>query len=127
MSDARTGQILKSIQTGSAMMAAPMTYMIGGVQYVAIMAGYGGTTIGMTYPDSTAPAHYLNEGRIIVFKLGGGAVPTPPARHTPAVSRADRADRQRRHDPAWVATVRQQLQPLPPVRRRPGARSAAHG
>ncbi|WP_428332479.1 PQQ-dependent dehydrogenase, methanol/ethanol family [Novosphingobium sp.] len=83
VSDARTGQILKSIQTGSAMMAAPMTYMIGGMQYVAIMAGYGGTTIGMTYPDSTAPAHYLNEGRIIVFKLGGGTVPTPPARHTP--------------------------------------------
>ena len=75
---------LHKIDTGVGIMAAPMTYEVAGVQYVAVMAGYGGGAIATTYPDFAAGSRYLNEGRIIALKLGGGPVPLPPARpHAP--------------------------------------------
>jgi len=78
---ADTGKVLKVIPTGSHMMAAPMTYAVNDVQYVAIQAGYGGTAITVgTIPPSSAALKYQNVNRIIAFKLGGGAVPTPPPR-----------------------------------------------
>ena len=40
--DADTGKILKSIDTGSSILAAPMTYRVKGVQYIAVQAGWGG-------------------------------------------------------------------------------------
>jgi len=75
--DARTGQQVASIDVGTSMMAAPMTYMIDGEQYVAIMAGVGGAR-GKTYPPESAAYKYGNKGRIVAFKLGGGSVPHPP-------------------------------------------------
>lgn len=74
--DGRTGAQLRDINVGTSMMAAPMTYKIGGEQYVAVMAGIG------EYPGY-ADYHYGNKGRIVAFKLGGGDVP-----HRPLVSRA---------------------------------------
>ena len=75
---ADTGAVLKVIPTGSHIMAAPMTYAVNGVQYVAVQAGYGGAaiTVGPT-PRSSAARKYENANRIIAFKLEGGAVPTP--------------------------------------------------
>jgi quinohemoprotein ethanol dehydrogenase len=74
--DAQSGKLLKSIQTGSSIMAAPMTYKAGGVQYVAVMAGWGGG--GWPYvPRNSAAYKYGNQGRILVFKLDGGPVPIP--------------------------------------------------
>jgi quinohemoprotein ethanol dehydrogenase len=43
---ADSGKVLKTIQTGSHIMAAPMTYAVDGVQYVAVQVGYG-TGIGV--------------------------------------------------------------------------------
>jgi quinohemoprotein ethanol dehydrogenase len=78
---ADTGKVLKTIQTGSHIMAAPMTYAIGGEQYVAVQTGYGGTAIASgPIPPSSAAVKYENTNRIIAFKLHGGAAPTPPAR-----------------------------------------------
>jgi quinohemoprotein ethanol dehydrogenase len=57
-----------------------MSYEIDGVQYVAVQAGYGGSGIGYPIPPSSAAYRYENENRILVFKLGGGAVPKPPVR-----------------------------------------------
>ena len=75
---ADTGKILKSVQTGSHIMAAPITYAVNGVQYVAVQMGYGGTNIaGYTVPPSSAASKYQNVNRIIAFKLDGGDVPTP--------------------------------------------------
>lgn len=74
--DAKTGKILKSIETGSAILAAPMTYRVKGVQYVAVMAGWGGGGFPYVPPYSAAYKHG-NQGRLLVFKLGGGAVPIP--------------------------------------------------
>jgi quinohemoprotein ethanol dehydrogenase len=78
---ADTGDVLKVVETGSHIMAAPMTYQIDGVQYVAVQAGYGGAafTAGPIPPSSAAFTHQ-NVNRIIVFKLDGGAVPPPPER-----------------------------------------------
>jgi len=81
---ADSGKVLKVIKTGSHMMAAPMTYSVGGEQFVAVQAGYGGTAITVgPIPPSSAALKYQNTNRIIAFKLGGGAVPTPPARVDP--------------------------------------------
>jgi quinohemoprotein ethanol dehydrogenase len=74
---AGSGRLLKRIAVGTSIMAAPMTYGAKGEQYVAVMAGYGGA--GSLYPKESAAYHYGNAGRIVAFKLGGTAVPIPPA------------------------------------------------
>jgi quinohemoprotein ethanol dehydrogenase len=81
--NATTGAQITSIQTGTHIMAAPMTYRIGGVQYIAVQAGYGG--IGISYPIPPGDAAYrnMNTNRILVFKLGGGPVPQPEPRPDP--------------------------------------------
>ena len=88
--DAATGKLIKQLDVGSTIMAAPMTYSIKGVQYVAVMAGWGGGGWSIAHPESAAYRNG-NEGRIIVFKLDGapptkpppipppGPVPKPPA------------------------------------------------
>lgn len=58
------------VQTG--MIAPPITYTVDGEQFVAIMAGYGG--IGLTFSESPI-AKFGNDGRLLVFKLGGGELP----------------------------------------------------
>jgi quinohemoprotein ethanol dehydrogenase len=68
--------LLKSIDTGTSILAAPMTYRVKGVQYVAVMAAWGGG--GFPYVPRYAAAYTKgNQGRLLVFKLGGGAVPIP--------------------------------------------------
>jgi quinohemoprotein ethanol dehydrogenase len=58
-----------------------MTYSVNGEQFVAIQAGYGGAAITVgPIPPSSAALKYQNTNRIIAFKLGGGAVPTPAPR-----------------------------------------------
>jgi len=75
--DASTGETLKDIDVGTSMMAAPMTYLIDGVQYVAVMAAWGGG--GWNFPHPASAAYRRgNEGRIIAFKLDGGVTPMPP-------------------------------------------------
>jgi quinohemoprotein ethanol dehydrogenase len=76
--DARTGAVLKALDTGTPIMAAPMTYEVGGTQYIAVMAAHGGGYLGSFI--NTAAMKYVNEARILVFKLGGSAVPRPPLR-----------------------------------------------
>jgi quinohemoprotein ethanol dehydrogenase len=78
--NATTGAPIKTIQTGSHIMAAPMTYKVGGVQYVAVQTGYGGSGISFAIPPSSAAYRNLNTNRILVFRLDGGAVPQPDAR-----------------------------------------------
>lgn len=81
---ADTGKVLKVIPTGSHIMAAPATYTVNGEQFVALQAGYGGAAITVgTIPPSSAAVQYQNINRIIAFKLGGPAVPTPPVRVAP--------------------------------------------
>ncbi len=75
--EAKTGKILRSIDTGTSILAAPMTYKVGGVQYIAVMAAWGGG--GFPYvPPYSAAYQRGNAGRIIVFRLDGKPVPLPP-------------------------------------------------
>jgi quinohemoprotein ethanol dehydrogenase len=81
---AADGSVLKDINLGTGVLAAPMTYAIAGEQYVAVAAGYGGG-IGTAFPAGSAPYRYENYPRIIALKLSGGPVPLPPARAATAV------------------------------------------
>jgi len=72
--DARSGERLWRSDTGVGIMAAPISYQIGDVQYVAVMAGIGGSHGG-----HQVEFEYENEGQLLVFKLGGeAAIPIPP-------------------------------------------------
>ena len=89
--DARTGKVLWEYPTQSAPVAGGITYMLDGVQYVAINAGWGGGAAqieqgaGIELPRAKA--------RLLVFKLGGtaqlppleavAAVPPPPPLRAP--------------------------------------------
>ncbi len=75
---AETGEVLWRHETPNAVMAAPVTYMIGGEQYIAVTSGGGGG--GMPIMASNNPPREQQPGRMIVFKLGGTATlpPAPP-------------------------------------------------
>ena len=74
--DSTTGEALWSVETGSTMMAAPMTYMVDGVQYVAVQTGWGGGGWGFV-PGYSAAYAKGNANRLLVFRLGGGEVRVP--------------------------------------------------
>lgn len=82
---ATDGALLKEIDTGLAIMAAPMTYRIDGQQYVAVLAGLGGAMTGFPLLPGFAANIYQNHERLLVFKLGGGPVDLPPRYVKPAV------------------------------------------
>jgi PQQ-dependent dehydrogenase (methanol/ethanol family) len=70
---ASNGQRLWSVKTQTGVVAAPVTFEVGGVQYIAQVVGYGLT-----------PYNSSNQSRLLVFKLGGSvelpaAPPPPPA------------------------------------------------
>lgn len=64
--DARTGAVRWSARLGLAFGAAPITYVVHGTQYIAIAAGGSGVT---AYTGGRIG------GRLVVFKLGGKALP----------------------------------------------------
>jgi len=74
--DAASGFAIHAIQTGTAIMAAPITYELDGVQYLAVLAGFGGAA--KSYPERSAPRRFQNYERVLVFKLGGLDTPLPP-------------------------------------------------
>lgn len=80
--DAKTGAVLKKINTGVATLAPPMTYRVDGVQYIAVLAGLGGSESAY-YPKRSAARKYENPESLFVFKLDGGEVNLPPLRTKP--------------------------------------------
>jgi len=72
--DSSTGELLKTIEVGTSILAAPMTYRVDGVQYVAVMAAWGGGGWSFPQPES-AQYRFGNAGRILAFRLDGGPVP----------------------------------------------------
>jgi quinohemoprotein ethanol dehydrogenase len=71
-----TGEEVLNLQVGTSIIAAPISYSIDGVQYIAVNAGWGGG--GWFAPHaSSAVVKYGNQNRILAFKLDGGAVPIP--------------------------------------------------
>ena len=74
---ADTGKKVWSFPTQTGVIAAPMTYSVKGVQYVAILAGWGGVwdvSAGEIVGKMTR-----NISRLLVFKVGGtGKLPAAP-------------------------------------------------
>src|SRR5260370_25965565 len=64
------------------MRAAPITYGVNGIRYMAILAGYGGgaVIVGTPLAPASAAYRYGNDGRVIALKLGGPTPPLPPVR-----------------------------------------------
>jgi quinohemoprotein ethanol dehydrogenase len=82
--DARDGKQLASIDTGTGIEAGPISYSIDGVQYVAVLAGFGGAMNQIGYPSGSAALRFENRERVLVFKLNGAPVTLPPLRHRDA-------------------------------------------
>ena len=98
--DARLGTVLARIETGTGMMGAPISYEVNGVQFVAILAGFGGAMNQIGYPPGAAGLRYQNSERLLVFKLHGGAVPLPALRSPRQLQRVAEAPST---DPAVIA------------------------
>ncbi len=76
---ANKGAKLWSFDAQTGVMAAPMTYSIGGEQYVAVLAGWGGVWDIAPGVLSTKSRGARNISRLLVFKLGAkGALPAIP-------------------------------------------------
>ena len=67
--NAETGEALWEVPTGTGIVAPPVSYEIDGVQYVAIMAGWGGAG-GLALPQEN---NVNGTSRLLVYKLDGTA------------------------------------------------------
>ena len=81
------GARLWSFQTHRGVLAGPITYRINGEQYVAVMAGYGGS-MGMASASDFEKRRMPN-GLIVAFRLDGNAklppyTPVPLAKPNPS-------------------------------------------
>ena len=78
---ADTGDVVWEMPVHTGIIAAPVTYAVDGEQYVAIVAGWGGA-FGTTSGVPRHKGNVLEEGRVVVFKLGGtGVLPEPNVTH----------------------------------------------
>ena len=68
---ATDGKQLWTFDAGTGIIAPPVTYQINGVQYVSVLAGWGGP-IGQSNDPSFGPVK-PGFGRILTFTLGGAA------------------------------------------------------
>lgn len=73
---ASDGKLLWESPAGTGVVAAPITYLVDGEQYVTVMAGWGGA-FPLAYGEAAAKAEVTSVGRVLTYKLGGNA-PLPP-------------------------------------------------
>lgn len=67
--DAKTGKVVWQFQTGSGVVAPPVTWEQGGVQYVSVVSGWGGA-VPLWGGDVAKKVNYLEQGGMVwVFKL----------------------------------------------------------
>jgi quinohemoprotein ethanol dehydrogenase len=73
---ATDGKQLWTFDAGTGILAPPVTYLVDGVQYVTVMAGWGGPAALMNFPGEghVKPGY----GRILTFALGRSAKLTVP-------------------------------------------------
>jgi quinohemoprotein ethanol dehydrogenase len=80
---ADTGAELWSFDAQTGVVAPPMTFRLDGVQYVAVVAGWGGS-MALIGGEALLAGAIPNRSRLLVFKLGGEAA-LPPAVHEPLI------------------------------------------
>jgi quinohemoprotein ethanol dehydrogenase len=75
---ADTGEKVWELPVQNVPIAAPITYMVGGVQYIAVNAGWGG---GLAHVERSQFSQlFIGRPRLLVFRLGGTAqLPPMPA------------------------------------------------
>ncbi len=74
--DARTGTRLWQQNVGMGIIASPMTYLLGGKQYVAVLAGYGGSAAVLS-DIMNVGWKYSGPRRLLAFALDGKEAPPP--------------------------------------------------
>lgn len=74
------GRLLWSAPVQTGIVAAPITYSIDGVQYVAVMAGFTGAFANSGGGFSFRPDDPRGPNRLLVFRLGGTATLPPKPR-----------------------------------------------
>ncbi|WP_246038981.1 PQQ-dependent dehydrogenase, methanol/ethanol family [Peristeroidobacter soli] len=67
---ANDGQLLWNFQAQDGIIAGPVSYEIGGTQYVAVVAGYGG---GFGIGEGAEKPTFRPNGRVLAFRLEGQA------------------------------------------------------
>jgi quinohemoprotein ethanol dehydrogenase len=77
---ADTGEKIWSFESGTTIMAGPVSYAIGDEQFVSVLAGRGGGSGLVGGPMGKAWQGVVNENRVLAFKLDGEAM--LPARRT---------------------------------------------
>ncbi len=77
---ADSGKQLWSFPTQTGVIAAPITYSVNGVQYVAVLAGWGGVWDLFAGDTSRKTGIVRNVSRMLVFRVDGKAAlpPAPP-------------------------------------------------
>ena len=79
------GRLLWSFQAQAGVIAAPISYAVGGQQYVAVVVGWGGTFPLSAGQLAQRTATSQNQGRVLAFRLGGVAtLPPVPPKEPPA-------------------------------------------
>jgi quinohemoprotein ethanol dehydrogenase len=78
--NAATGTRLWRFNAGLGIIAAPMTYAIGGRQYVSILVGYGGSIAAFSDATTVGWKYGLQKRRLLTFSLDGRKAlpPSPP-------------------------------------------------
>lgn len=74
---ATDGTRLWEFDAGTGIMAPAVTYLVDGVQYMSVLAGWGGPD-GLWNPANAGPVK-PGYGRLLTFALGGTATLDPPA------------------------------------------------
>ena len=73
--DAKTGQVVWQFQTGSGVVAPPITWEQGGEQYVSVVSGWGGA-VPLWGGEVAKKVNYLEQGGMVwVFKLPRAGAP----------------------------------------------------
>lgn len=88
--DARDGKTLWQFDAGLGISAPPITYKLGGKQYVSVLVGYGGGYSGRILPgaENLGWAYGVHTRRLLTFSMtgeGGDAQQPPPYHPEPIV------------------------------------------
>jgi hypothetical protein len=79
--DARSGEQLWTFAAQTGVVAAPITYAVNGVQYVAIVAGWGGIFPLLAGELANVSGPQTNRSRVLAFRLDGNKT-LPPVTHS---------------------------------------------
>jgi alcohol dehydrogenase (cytochrome c) len=80
--DAKTGKVVWEFQTGSGVVAPPVSWEQGGEQYISVVSGWGGA-VPLWGGDVASKVNYLEQGGMVwVFKLPKTVATAPAAVNT---------------------------------------------